>query len=817
MAELSPEQIKKLGDAFRGLESRTDDLAQAQKEAEQIAEKNAKALKEFGNYLGKMAGTVASAEQGSAKYGKVITTTTDAVGDLASNFGILGKIVGFVIKQLGSLAAASLKQNDALVKSYRTLSDFGALDSRGLAGVLDTMNKMGGNSENMQNFQNVLKSVAPELAIFGGNVERGTRKFADVTDTLLRGDFERQLKNLGYSTEDIVKYAGQYVASSTRAGTAMGKTTGQLTAGAMDYMKVFSELTMLTGKSRDEQQKVVDDMNRELAWREHLRQLEASGQKDYADKLRSSVQGIMSVNKDAGKYMMETIANQGAPVTEFGARMSVIYGDLGRTTEQNAASSKDMTEATRKSLVSYKSLTPALKEYLNQFGPISRISKEVAASLGITTDTLDALQLAENMDLNATNKTIDAAVKLNNANMKRLETETEREKAERMTRQAMEKLYYVTGDMATPAVSGLAKMINILGKTIADFVYWMSNKFGKYLNIDPIDFRGAFREFNTMADVVAAINEENKKQIDITKERTEIDKELKGADAKLLQLRQEAAKEKQANYNAGATYEGGGTGVNSAQEELEQYEKKLEDLKRRKESLNRQYSASQEAVSVAKAQGVGISGGAGIDMGGKGSLEGLVLKKGDVQKEGAYINPKLIELARKIQAEIPGFAYFSSFNDQFHQDKNSNHNKGLALDFVLSQSIKGNSEASKQITDKLRALGANKIIDEYNNPSAGATGDHIHAEIAGKTQGLFKGPESGYLLQAHGEEALLNKQGLSNLITKAQIASGFGSDGKGVDQIVEAIAELRDRMEQAVDELKRSVSTQQEILTYSKV
>ena len=409
--------------------------------------------------------------------------------------------------------------------------------------------------------------------------------------------------------------------------------------------------------------------------------------------MRASVAGVTSVNKQAGQYLMETLANNGGVVTEQGAKAQVIYQGLDTTVKNAVSSTTDMTSAVRQSLKAHKDMVPSMKAYQDQFGPLALISKDVSGQLLLNTEFYDDLQRAEQMDLEATNKTIDAAIKLNNANMKRLETDTEREKAERMTRQAMEKLYYVTGDMATPAVSGLAKMINILGKTIADFVYWMSDKFGKYLNIDPIDFRGAFREFNTMADVVAAINEENKKQIDITKERTEIDKELKGADSKLLQLRQKAEAEKEANFKAGATYEGGGTGVNSAQDELAQYEKKLEDLRRRRESLNRQYSASQEAVSVAKAQGVGISGGAGINMGGKGSLEGLVLKKGDVQKEGAYINPKLIELARKIQAELPGFAYFSSFNDNFHQDRVSNHNKGLALDFVLSQSIKGNSEA----------------------------------------------------------------------------------------------------------------------------
>jgi hypothetical protein len=55
------------------------------------------------------------------------------------------------------------------------------------------------------------------------------------------------------------------------------------------------------------------------------------------------------------------------------------------------------------------------------------------------------------------------------------------------------------------------------------------------------------------------------------------------------------------------------------------------------------------------------------------------------------------------------------------------------MDFVLDQ--KPSVENGRAITSWLQGLGASLAIDEYNNPSAGATGGHIHAEIPAFAEG----------------------------------------------------------------------------------
>jgi hypothetical protein len=164
----------------------------------------------------------------------------------------------------------------------------------------------------------------------------------------------------------------------------------------------------------------------------------------------------------------------------------------------------------------------------------------------------------------------------------------------------------------------------------------------------------------------------------------------------------------------------------------------------------------------------GMGGGTGVTAS-QDSLKnmGLNIKAGDVQAEGAGINSKLIELAQAVQSSVPGFKYFSAFNDKFHQEKapGSQHAKGRAFDFTVA----GNPsiEEGKGITDWLRQNGASLAIDEYNNPSSKATAGHFHAAIPEfETGGLAVGPDSGYSAKLHGTEAVIPMQNNSGDFVK---------------------------------------------------
>lgn len=184
---------------------------------------------------------------------------------------------------------------------------------------------------------------------------------------------------------------------------------------------------------------------------------------------------------------------------------------------------------------------------------------------------------------------------------------------------------------------------------------------------------------------------------------------------------------------------------------------------------------------------------------------GLKIKEGDVQKQGAVISPKLIELAKQIQASVPGFAYFSGFNDQFHQEKSpgSEHVKGLALDFVLGRPP--SKEEGAQIASMLKGMGASYVQDEYNNASAKATGGHIHAAVSANYGAVLSGPSSGYKpnITMHGTEAVvpLNSPQAQNM--------GLGN------QNTEIMAAQLEKLEEMVSVMKNQLSVSTKIMQYA--
>lgn len=154
----------------------------------------------------------------------------------------------------------------------------------------------------------------------------------------------------------------------------------------------------------------------------------------------------------------------------------------------------------------------------------------------------------------------------------------------------------------------------------------------------------------------------------------------------------------------------------------------------------------------------------------------------DVHAENKELDTRLIELAKKIQTEIPNFNYISSLNDNYHQGSGSSHDKGLAMDFVLKETP--SKEEAKKIIEKLKSMGGVGILDEYHNPSARSTGPHFHVEVPpqAKMGGVFSGPMSGYPVMMHGKEMVvpLNPSNLTD-----------GSIQKAINTLIEQTKESK--------------------------
>lgn len=102
---------------------------------------------------------------------------------------------------------------------------------------------------------------------------------------------------------------------------------------------------------------------------------------------------------------------------------------------------------------------------------------------------------------------------------------------------------------------------------------------------------------------------------------------------------------------------------------------------------------------------------------------------------GGSTHEGVLAVAQKLAAtNVAGeLNRFTGFNDLYHAGTRSLHAKGLAGDFTIKDP-RQSAAAAKQLREKLQAIGLVdgrdfRIIDEYINPSAHATGGHIHYEF----------------------------------------------------------------------------------------
>jgi hypothetical protein len=105
-------------------------------------------------------------------------------------------------------------------------------------------------------------------------------------------------------------------------------------------------------------------------------------------------------------------------------------------------------------------------------------------------------------------------------------------------------------------------------------------------------------------------------------------------------------------------------------------------------------------------------------------------------------SPGVDVLAQQLTRVIPGFQYYSSFDDEYHhklykqKGQDSQHRHGLALDLAVDGGKKGYAAAKQAVIQHMTRLQIPQsdyyIQDEANSPSAYSTAPHLHIEFTSK-------------------------------------------------------------------------------------
>lgn len=881
MADLNSEQREILGKLIDDIQNVSNGmgplaneerlLAESTKKTREGFEDLKKTTKQLAGNLGTVSKSFFDATEGTAKYGKATKEVTESLGGLLGKIPYLGWAFSGLIKAIGGAVSATLDQNDALVKSYQTLSDFGALDVRGIEGVFSDLQRLKLVTSNISQFENSIKKLQPELAALGGSAYAGRTKFVDVMSNIIGTDLEKELRKLGYTQEQISDNAAQYLAREARLGNTQTKNTQELTKETGKYLKELQEVTMLTGLTREEQQRIRDQQLNEVRFNDYIEDLKAKGQIQAAERLQNfSVSLEKFAGKDVASGFREQLVNGGALVGDASVKFALATGGAGdRIARQLEKGVINVPEALRQ-------IGSAGMATKSAFGSIVKIAPDVATELGLSNEAMrgfkQMLGITSDEELKRVMKEIAASKGLMNEEIKR-------SLAERDLRLALDKLVFALGEKVIPMLTSLTEVARNFGKVMAKMI----DKFGPYLGFKNLNLSALF--VDDLIEATETIADETKKLPKILDERTKLEKQL--SDAAADRLKKEQAYEK--NKDSGMAFMHKQDAKDAAEKE-KQIKQQIRDSREEEQSVRknieslestrkRKLTEVQEKAAGARTDAAAtderradVSSGAkpmtademnaaasgsnnpapaqkildfvakfesGGDYnkmyGGKSNSDLTGMSIAEViefqKKNGPALGSSAIGKYQFMQATLEGLIKQGVVSPTDKFDAATQEKMGMAL-------LEGRGY-SKYKSGKMSAEDfANNVAAEWAgmpmpNGQSRYAGDGKNKALVGRDEfmsqlqqgangGVFAGPAGGYPVMLHGNEIVIPMKDAAAALSSRDVsktdlpAALAGASGGGDSGIGDMVAMLAGKMDEMIAKLNDSHRTQEELLQYSR-
>lgn len=197
------------------------------------------------------------------------------------------------------------------------------------------------------------------------------------------------------------------------------------------------------------------------------------------------------------------------------------------------------------------------------------------------------------------------------------------------------------------------------------------------------------------------------------------------------------------------------------------------------------------------------------------NLKGLTIKSAE-SISGGKIRGYTAEFAQLTNSALGNsINRFTAFNDSYHKGTNSKHATGNAFDLTVKDAKEAQS-AVNILQDVAKKYGYSvRILNEYTNPSARATGGHLHVSVLGKNAKVaWKDIQDEVDLIGKGHDATLKLD--EDLIKKRLgIFKTYASDLQKIEyDNTEAIKEIESAY--TVDDTNRQKYLDLQKLVYQK-
>ena len=194
-------------------------------------------------------------EKGATQYADAAESAADSMGEFASKFGVMGKVLGATLSIGVKYFAAAGRQADKLYKGFQDLSKVGAATAGGMADVRESLRDFRLGIDEIDKLVALVGANAQNLTLFGSNVARGAKSVGQLARGITGDDGVLQrFMNMGETVDTINESAFAYAAMQARMGVSQQRLNEKGSKALEEYIEKQNILTKVTGMQAQEQQ-----------------------------------------------------------------------------------------------------------------------------------------------------------------------------------------------------------------------------------------------------------------------------------------------------------------------------------------------------------------------------------------------------------------------------------------------------------------------------------------------------------------------------------------------------------------------------------
>lgn len=735
---------------------------------------------DLGKGMGRFVGDLAKGNTGFSTLNPLIDIVANSMGALAKAIPFVGDAAAATIKATAEGSKFIIDLMDKNLKAFQELSNSGALVSDGLTGVGRQLVDSG---MTLEGFKKSVKENAGALASWGGTVGEGASRFSDAVGKLTKrngslAEAGMGLRKLGLTADDIGEQAGAFLQQEIRLGRGRQMTEKQLAEGTVQYVKELDLLQKVTGLSRQDAQRQRDELLSDSRYRASIDGMNKENQ--------NALNALMLTFKDPAMKRGLMDLTSGAVTTKDAGVLITAFGDTAAESIQSLKDAKP------------EDIPKVYDKIMRDFQESAKNNKEMFGEVYKYLEPGTMLNAATVFDI-ANGKYVTSmteAVKKQKAQIESTDKLTAQAVKAQQSMEALSLKMFELGNKMLPLASDAVATFTDALLELAQFIEDRFNIKPERPNALPATPQAATEERQS-AEKNA--EEARKKREAIVEKEGRASEEAKKARMEEAKARREAERAR-------------------AREETvkRQDDRKKGVTGRRDEPPSTTPTTPNDVMKLIKFQGDSLGNkehfdGLNVDVRSK-FMEMIAEYNKPVQVNAAFRSLDEQSKLWKEGTDVPGNPDIRMRNGlPVARPGTSKHESGRALDLN---------------TTDVNALDKEGLLSTYGFKRL--NGDPPHIEMA-KFGGMFDGPDSGYPVMLHGQEAVIPTpqfdaiKDMMSSVSKSSLAGAMpaAATGAGGVDSVSALKSLHgimsDKFDQMINVMERSNDLQSRLLNNSMI